>query len=229
MTTPRVAGAQELRSHSSATTARGRPRNPETDAAILGAAMRMLVDEGYEGLSIERVAVAAGVAKTTIYRRYPAKRDLVIAALRAGTEVRPLPETIADTRAALGALVHDVVEALAESGAVRVLASLLAADAREPGLMDEFRARIIEPRRRAIAAILSQGIERHELRPDLDPLVVTEMLAGSVLAHHLVLGRTADPAWTTALADTLWRAIAASQPAPGPRRGAGGRSRDRRA
>lgn len=194
---------------------RGRPRSPRADAAILGATMRLLVADGYESLSIERVAAEAGVAKTTIYRRYPAKRDLVIAALLAASDVLPPPGPVDDLRAALERLVEDVVEGLVRSGAIRVLASLMAADAREPGLMDAFRARVVEPRRQLIAEMLRAGVARGELRPDVDPLVVAEMLAGAVVAHHLILGATADAAWASALADTLWHAVAAPGPAGG--------------
>jgi AcrR family transcriptional regulator len=171
--------------------------------------MRLLVADGYEALSIERVAAEAGVAKTTIYRRFPAKRDLVIAALWAASDVVPPTGSFDDLRVALERLVDDVVEGLVRSGANRVHASLKAPDTREPGLMDAFRARIVEPRRELIAKMLRSGVERGEVRADIDPLVVAEMLAGAVLAHHLVLGRTSDRAWSAALADSLWRAIAA--------------------
>ncbi|MEZ4597007.1 MAG: TetR-like C-terminal domain-containing protein [Chloroflexota bacterium] len=164
------------------------------------------------------------MAKTTIYRRYPAKRDLVIAALLAASDVLPPPGPVDDLRAALERLVEDVVEGLVRSGAIRVLASLMAADAREPGLMDAFRARIVEPRRQLIAEMLRAGVERGELRPDVDPLVVAEMLAGAVVAHHLILGATADATWASALADTLWHAVAA----PGPAGGVPDRTRQRR-
>jgi AcrR family transcriptional regulator len=61
--------------------ARGRPRDPAIDRAILDAALRLLAEQGYDGMSLEAVAGAAGVGKTTIYRRYPGKRELVVAAI----------------------------------------------------------------------------------------------------------------------------------------------------
>ncbi len=207
---PDVAAAPGRHHPSRSAGSRGRPRSPRADADILSAALHVLVADGYDGLSMERVATRAAVAKSTVYRRYPTKRDLVLAALGAGTDVLSPMDPASDTRTALASLVRDVVHGLVDSGAIRVLATLLVADAREPGLMDEFRSRIITPRRLAIAAMLERGIERGELRPDLDPLVVTEMLAGAVVAHHLVLGRTSDPSWVEALTDTLWRAMATS-------------------
>ena len=51
----------------------GRPRDPQVDRAILQATLRVLTDQGYAGMSIERVAAAAGVGKTAIYRRFSSK------------------------------------------------------------------------------------------------------------------------------------------------------------
>jgi AcrR family transcriptional regulator len=187
---------------------RGRPRHPDTDRAILAATFRQLVEVGYGGLSVEAVAAAAGVAKTTIYRRYPTKRDLVIAALQ--VEV-PLPEisTTGDLRTSLRDAVHTVVHRMVDSGALRILGSLLVEANREPELLAMFRERLLEPRRNLIADLLQAGIERGELRPDLDPLVVTEMLAGATIAHHAILGQPLSAEWIDALVDHIWAATRA--------------------
>jgi AcrR family transcriptional regulator len=68
----------------------GRPRSANRDEAIVAAAIDELVANGYAGMSIEGVAARAGVAKTTVYRRWAGKDDLVLAAL---SKVKgPLPE-----------------------------------------------------------------------------------------------------------------------------------------
>jgi len=187
---------------------RGRPRDPATDGSILEATFAQLVAVGYAGLSIEAVAAAAGVAKTTIYRRWPTKRDLVVAALATETPFE-LPPLDVDSRTALGLLVRQAIAMLIESGAIRILGSLLVEDQREPGLLDVFRQRILGPRRGMVEAMLRAGIERGEIRPDIDPLVVTEMVAGAVFGHHAILGQTADDAWIEALVDHVWAAIRA--------------------
>src|SRR5262245_60600760 len=187
---------------------RGRPRHPDTDRAILAATFRQLVEVGYGGLSVEAVAAAAGVAKTTIYRRYPTKRDLVIAALQ--VEV-PMPElsTGGDLRTSLRDAVHTVVHRMVDSGALRILGSLLVEANREPELLAMFRERLLEPRRNLVADLLRAGIERGELRPDLDPLVVTEMLAGATIAHHAILGQPLSDEWIDELVDHIWAATRA--------------------
>ncbi|MGJ3647263.1 TetR-like C-terminal domain-containing protein [Sphingomonas sp. GlSt437] len=64
----------------------GRPRSEETRQRLLAAALTLLVERGYAGLSIEAVAAAAGSAKTTIYRWWPSKAELAVDAFFDGTE-----------------------------------------------------------------------------------------------------------------------------------------------
>jgi AcrR family transcriptional regulator len=208
---------------------RGRPRDPAADHAILAAVFRQLVDVGYGGLSIEAVAAEAGVAKTTIYRRYPTKRDLVLAALQ---EEVPFDPPVADlaARDALSLFVQTAIAMLIDSGAFRILGSLLLEDRREPGLLDAFRARLLNPRRLLVEAMLRRGIERGEIRPDIEPLVVTEMIAGAVFGHHVILGMRGDDVWVASLVDHIWAAIRSPEgPTPRPRASASARgSRPRR-
>ena len=189
--------------------ARGRPRDPGADESILEATFQQLIAVGYGGLSIEAVAAASGVAKTTIYRRWPTKRDLVIAALATEVPFAPPPIDL-DSRTALGLFVRQAIAMLIESGAIRILGSLLVEEQREPGLLAIFRERILGPRRGMVEAMLRRGVERGEIRPSIDPLVVTEMVAGAVFGHHAILGLPTSEAWIEALADHVWQAIRAS-------------------
>lgn len=189
-------------------TQRGRPRDARADDRILATAFGQLVRFGYGGLSMESVAAEAGVAKTTIYRRYPAKRDLVIAALTREVPFESPPPDL-PTRDALERFIHLAVEVLIHSGAVRILASLVVEDQREPGILEVFRSRILAPRRSMVVAMLERGIERGDVRPDIDPLLVAEMVAGAVFGHHVILGEPATDAWIDALVDHVWNSIAA--------------------
>lgn len=190
-----------------AAASRGRPRDPDTDRTILRATFSQLIDVGYGALSIESVAAAAGVAKTTIYRRWPAKRELVVAALGTETPFAPPPPDI-DSRQALDLFVRQAIGMLVDSGAIRILGSLLVEEQREPGLLEIFRERILGPRRGMVEGMLRRGVARGEIRPDIDPLVVTEMVAGAVFGHHAILGLRATDAWIDALVDHVWAAIA---------------------
>jgi AcrR family transcriptional regulator len=189
---------------------RGRPRDARADEAILAATFRQLIEVGYGALSIESVAAEAGVAKTTIYRRHPTKKDLVIAAMTAATPFQPPPLDL-PSRQALELFVRTAIHLLIDSGAFRILGSLLIEDRREPGLLDTFRTQLLTPRRGMVEAVLRRGVERGEIRDDIDPLVVTEMIAGAVIGHHAILGLHGDDAWIRNLIDHVWRAIAADR------------------
>jgi AcrR family transcriptional regulator len=187
---------------------RGRPRDTTADERILRATFDQLVRVGYGALSIEAVSAEAGVAKTTIYRRYPTKRDLVVAAL--GEEVPfPPPPSDLPARETLDWFVRQAIRMLIESGAVRILASLLVEEQREPGVLEVFRERILDPRRMLVVDMLERGIERGEIRRDIDPLVVTEMIAGAIFGHHMILGMTATDDWIESLVEHIWASIKA--------------------
>ena len=90
---------------------------------------------------------------------------------------------------------------------IRVLGSLLVEDGREPGLLDVFGQRLLEPRRAIVVELIRDGVRRGEIRPDIDPLIVTEMIAGAIFGHHAILGQVSDEAWIEALVDHVWAAI----------------------
>ena len=200
--------AARLASVTKAPPARGRPRSEDVDRRILAATFQQLVEVGYGALSIEAVAAQAGVAKTTIYRRYATKSDLAVAALRVEVPFVPPSEGLG-AREALDAFVHQAIRMLVESGAIRILGSLLVEEAREPGLLNVFRSRVLEPRRQIVEGMLRRGVERGEVRPDMDPLIVTEMIAGAIFGHHAILGLAGTDEWVTALVDHIWAAIRA--------------------
>lgn len=183
----------------------GRPRNPATDQAINAATLRLLYRNGYQGLSVEAVAAEAGVAKTTVYRRHASKRDLVVGALAANAALPSVPPEL-PTREALAAVVNQSVLLFIAARAVRIVAALLTEEEREPELLDTVRARIVEPRRKILVAVLQAGIDRGEVSPDTNLDVVTEMVIGSVFANY-IRGAAPDAAWIDAVVETIWRAI----------------------
>ena len=187
----------------------GRPRSTAADRAILDTTIRLLADQGYDAMSIEGVAAAAGVGKTTIYRRYPNKRDLVIAALSATATAIPNPADSGSTRDDLLALIADTLEVMRRTGVGFSMAgTLLVKERDEPMLLQLFRERVIRPRFELGVRLLRRGILRGELRPDIEPEVVLPILIGSTFARHLT-GFAEDATWLTSMVDTVWQGIAA--------------------
>jgi AcrR family transcriptional regulator len=168
---------------------RGRPRDPSRDEAIIDAAIDVLVRDGYDRLSMEGVATAAGVGKATIYRRWSSKAELVIDAMAA---LKPAIDTI-DT----GTLDGDIELLIAASCSpgterlLQVMASICSALPREPELLDAFRTRFTEPRIARISALLVRARDRGELGPEVDLAIAASLLPSLMLQRVLMTGQPA--------------------------------------
>ena len=165
----------------------GRPRSERAHRAILDAALDLFVEQGYEAMSIEGVAARAGVGKTTIYRRWQSKEDVVIDAIdELIMEVDP-PDT--------GALRQDLVDLLTQlqviltsSRAGEVFPRMMPHVAGGSPLGRAYLQRVIEPRFAMLRATLGRAVERGELPAGVDPELVRGLLIGPLLMWKL-LGR----------------------------------------
>jgi AcrR family transcriptional regulator len=186
---------------------RGRPRDPETEARILSCALDQLAEDGYAGMSIDGVARAAGVSKTTIYRRFADKNDLVTAAI-ATYSIQDVENLEGDTRRKLIAIMQSARERMIDGPGMTIMRQILAEAQRNPELVRLHRERTIQPKMAAIAGLLQEGVERGEVRGDADLQLIAELLSGSWLARW---NRGAEfPAdWSTRVVDAIWPAIAA--------------------
>jgi AcrR family transcriptional regulator len=164
----------------------GRPRSPEAHAAILRAALELAVEGGFRGLSMEAIAARAGVGKATIYRRWKSKEALFVEAIGSIA----LNPDVPDTGSARGdfAVASEAAVGRMAPEAFRVLPRLMADAADDPELLKALHTALVRPRRAAIAAIVRRGVERGELRPDLDVDLVSEMLIGPLIARVLLSG-----------------------------------------
>jgi AcrR family transcriptional regulator len=169
---------------------RGRPRRAEVDEAILSAALRMLAQHGYGGVTMEGVAAEAGVGKATIYRRWASKAELLVDALRShDTMVVPLPDT-GDVRADVTAILRSVQQAMdGEDGPI--LAAFAVEKFRHPELRDEFQRVFVAERRAHLRVIVAAAIERGELALDTDVELVIE--GGPAILVHRMLIAEAPP------------------------------------
>jgi len=176
----------------------GRFPDPAAEQLIMDTTKRLLAEQGYARMSIDAVARAAGVARTTIYRRYPNKAQLVAAAIEHMRARVSAPDT--------GSVRDDLIEHL--EGARRhweiSLAGAVFVDApHQPELVRLLRRRVVRPRVRFVRDALERGVRRGELREDLDVDAVSELLLGAYLQHQLVHGRP-GPRWPERIVDALW-------------------------
>lgn len=162
----------------------GRPRSVAADEAILDATVDLLAEQGFLGLSIEAVAARAGVAKTTVYRRWPTKDDLLMDAVACikGAHPEPRGESVRD----------DLIETLTRmrdawfKGRFGRLMARLAADGLErPELYREGRERFVAPRRASTRRVIERGIAEGGIRGDVDPDWVITLLVAPIISAAL--------------------------------------------
>ncbi len=190
----------------------GRPRDEAARLAILQAAYDILEAQGVAGFTIEGVAARAGVSKTTIYRWWPSKGALAVAAFLTATEPKiEYPDT--------GSSVQDLIDQLKRVALVyggpsgRVLSAIIAEGQRDPHTIAAFIDGYARPRRNEAKAILRAGVERGELRPDIDFDVALDALYGPVYYRMLVPLAPLDAAWIEHLAFSVMRGLAQQSPA----------------
>ena len=190
----------------------GRQRSSETEQVILQVTRELLVECGVQGLTIEKVAARAGVAKTTIYRRWRDKDELALAVVLDMVEqVVKLPE-LGDTRAELLAFVNAAVEVLGSTLMGRVMQGLVSDLATDPELAQAFRERVVSVRDGEVERLVERGIARGDLRPDTNPETAHELLIGPVYYRLLLSGRPLDRAFAKRNVDAVLRAFAPSRP-----------------
>ena len=184
----------------------GRPRDPEVTDAILGAALRLLAEEGFPRMTMESVAKAAGVGKPAVYRRFRDKADLVAAAFASVLHVVDPPD-LGDTRAELDVLFRQLVPPDPE-GWVGFMGGLFAEHRRHPEVVEAFRRGVLLPRRAAARRAVERGQARGDLRTDLDPELLLDFMVGPGLARVLA-GQPIDEGWRE-LGIALWWELASA-------------------
>jgi AcrR family transcriptional regulator len=185
----------------------GRPRSVEADRAILRAAVDLLADEGYGGVTMEGVATRAGVGKATVYRRWPCKSALVVDAVTTCQERSGPPPDTGSTRDDLLVFVRGFMHHLRTSDAGRVMPALVAELSRSPELAQAFREGFVQPRRAKVLEAVCRGVARGEVRPDVDPDLVADGVVAVLLHRFLVTGMEIDDDLPERLVDTLCRGI----------------------
>jgi AcrR family transcriptional regulator len=189
----------------------GRPRDREIDAAVLDATLAVLDQSGYGRLTLEEVARRAGTTKPAIYRRWPNRQRLVLAALR---------ERLGGTRAPdTGCTLCDLDECLKVFVAAfrrmppGVIGPLFADCAGDRELRAAFMSTLFEPPRAAVRETLERAYARGDLRDDADLDLILDLI-GSLVHYRALFGhaRTSNVEIERAV-EALLQGIAADYPA----------------
>lgn len=177
---------------------RGRPRDPETDGRITSAAAELMLQRGFDRTTVDDVAALAGVGKATVYRRWPSKEDLAVAAMETlYTAEIPEPDT-GSIKTDLAAVYRSVLEFVNTPEGAAFLRTSIAESVRDERIAELYRG-ATERREAQSRATFERAIERGEVRADLDIDSAIQWLGG-LLANRAITHR---PMPTVDDADTL--------------------------
>jgi AcrR family transcriptional regulator len=158
---------------------------------------------------MDAIAARAGVGKNTIYRRWASKEELIADAVRDLSAELDMQDD-GELYPLLLARIGDFAEVFQDPLLGRILPGLLGELQRNPAFARVYAERVVRPRRAAIVALLEQARERGELRHDVDPEVVADLVVGPPLLRFLFPFGLPDlpPDYVRALRETIWRGIA---------------------
>lgn len=196
----------------------GRPRSAAADTAILSATRQALVELGWSKLTLGDVATRAGVAKTTLYRRWSGKNELVVDAVAELFGELELPD-----RGSLAADIEGVVlqfaAILARPEAKSGLMAVVAESTRDDALRERIRASIVDPQKDLVLEGRARARTRGELPPESGPLeasrtadLIFDMVAGAVVHRTLVSAEPADEEWVSDFTRMLLHGLLAARP-----------------
>jgi AcrR family transcriptional regulator len=171
---------------------------------VVGAVLRATAEElglrGYAALRVDAVAERSGVNKTTIYRRWPTKVDLVTAAIRHYADAPEAPDE-GTVRADLLALVQHMV-ARAGGPLGRGIIRAIQAERSHPEV-DLVTQKLAAAHLRVRRAVIERAIERSELPDDTDAELVVELVFAPVIRRVVHTNRRADEAFLASVVDVV--------------------------
>jgi AcrR family transcriptional regulator len=189
----------------------GRPRDPRVDTAVAAATLELLAEAGYAGLTVDHIAQRAGVGKAGVYRRWPDKESVVLAALTLGEQRPAAPDTgglHGDLIAFLTALVRYRAEHL---DAVAAVSSEALTSER---IGTAFRESVVGPVRDAVLGILERAVARGELSPTADLELLVSVPVALLFTRRLLSGRHPDEDFVRRVAAQMVAAAAGTGGTP---------------
>ena len=180
----------------------GRKRDHTRDPEILQATLDVLAETGYEGMTIDMVAARAKAGKATLYRRWPTKVHLILAAI-AGLDTDFDPARLPDT----GALRSDLTAmgnphwAGASEQRVKILSGLASMLSSTPDLTEVINTALVEPSVAACRHLIQRAVDRGEARPDADIETLAHVIPSMAAYRSMSTKQPADRAFLQSIID----------------------------
>lgn len=175
------------------------PRIERTREVVLDATVELVGDIGFDNVTIEAVSERCGVARSTIYRHWPDKMDLLVQAIKNRLVAYPETDT-GSVRTDIGAFLSNLAAWLETRDGVVVALSLLSAAHRDEsvGVVQRQATRTL---RDNLVAIIERGIQRGELPVDIDSTEAANELAGPLFYKKMVVHEEVNAAYVEARVD----------------------------
>ena len=154
------------------------------EAELLAVTLQLLQEHGYDGLTVDAVASAARASKATVYRRWPSKAELVLAAFTEGVRqvaVPPNTGTLRGDLLQLGEICGQQVHQHAST-----IRAVLVEASRHPELNDALQHQFIEQRKALIQHILRQAVERGEIADAAITDELWDLLPGYLIFRSII-------------------------------------------
>lgn len=184
----------------------GRPREARVTSATLNAVIELVTEQGVAALTMDAVAARAGVSKPAIYRRWPSKQALIVAAAESRIGPLSVPDR-GDLRSELREVLTARLASYRLPGTDRLLAELIGAAAQDGSVRGEYVAytdRVMSETR----AILERGIARGEVRPDIDVRSSATLVAAPLVYRLLAERELPGARFVDDLVELVVRAVA---------------------
>lgn len=178
----------------------GRPRSIQSHQAMLQATLELLAEVGFDGMSIEAIAARAGVGKTTIYRRYASKEELVADAIESAREEIVIPNT-GNLRGDIDAIIQNAAKITLSPLGRQTVAMIISSASSNPQFAQIYWTKYLQPRRKNFAVVLERAKARNEIPIDLDSDLVFDTMS-AIMLYSLIFPPTSE-SWT----DYVYRAL----------------------
>jgi AcrR family transcriptional regulator len=194
----------------------GRPRSPLLAEAVISATIQLLAERGVEATTLDAIAAKAGVAKTSIYRRWASRDDLIADVfLHVTNRAVPVPDT-GSLRGDLLSILTDIIDLLLSDAVGRASVALAAYAISHPEAV--YNHLPLEKRREATTGVVERAIERGELPRDANADLILDLVSAPLYLHLLLWRRSVLGHDPEAIVDSVLYGVVKSDPpgAPSP-------------
>lgn len=168
----------------------GRPRSAASHQAMLKATLELLAEVGFEAMSIEAISARAGVGKTTIYRRYSSKNELVADAIESMREEVTIPDT-GSLWSDMDKLIENAAQTTLTPLGRQTVAMIISSASSNPTFAQIYWDKYLHPRRQSFTVVIERAKTRSEVQKDIDAELVFDTMSG-VMLYALIFPPTSE-------------------------------------